>query len=74
MEPAPDDYPASVTRLRDEHREYFVIGTAHVSHTSVDEVRSVIERVRPDVVAVELCQQRFDALTKDSAFRDLDIF
>ncbi|MBP9088539.1 MAG: TraB/GumN family protein [Kofleriaceae bacterium] len=74
MEPSNDDYPASVTRLRDEHREYFIIGTAHVSHTSVDEVRSVIARVRPDVVAVELCQQRFDALTKDSAFRDLDIF
>ena len=69
-----DEYPASVTRLRDQHREYFIIGTAHVSHTSVDEVRSVIARVKPDVVAVELCQQRFDALTKDSAFRDLDIF
>ncbi len=74
MEPSNEGYPASVTRLRDEHREYFIIGTAHVSHTSVDEVRSVIARVKPDVVAVELCQQRFDALTKDSAFRDLDIF
>jgi len=66
--------PASVTELEHEGTTYFVVGTAHVSQTSVDEVRQLIELVKPDVVCVELDKTRFDALTKDSAFRDLDVF
>jgi pheromone shutdown-related protein TraB len=66
--------PASVTELSDGSTKYYVVGTAHVSQRSVDEVRHVIEQVKPDVVCVELDKTRFDALTKDSAFRDLDVF
>ncbi|MDS0477587.1 TraB/GumN family protein [Natrinema sp. 1APR25-10V2] len=36
-----------------------VLGTAHVSQASVDEVRDTIERERPDVVAVELDEGRY---------------
>ncbi|HEY5948958.1 MAG TPA: TraB/GumN family protein [Kofleriaceae bacterium] len=68
------ELPNSVTTLEHEDTTYFVVGTAHVSQRSVDEVRHVIAEVKPDVVCVELCKPRYDALTKDSAFRDLDIF
>ena len=53
---------------------YYLVGTAHVSQRSVDEVRAVIAHLEPDVVCVELDQARHDALTKDSAFRELDVF
>jgi pheromone shutdown-related protein TraB len=66
--------PASVTELVHEGTTYYIVGTAHVSQRSVDEVKTVIDRVQPDVVCVELDQARHDALTKDSAFRDLDVF
>ncbi len=68
------ELPASVSILEVGDTTYFVIGTAHVSQTSVDEVRHVIEEVKPDVVCVELCKSRHDTLTKDSAFRELDVF
>jgi pheromone shutdown-related protein TraB len=68
------ELPNSVTTLEHEGTTYFVIGTAHVSQRSVDEVRHVIAEVKPDLVCVELCKPRHDALTKDSAFRDLDVF
>jgi pheromone shutdown-related protein TraB len=68
------DLPASVTTLTRGETTYYVVGTAHVSQRSVDDVRTVIDTVKPDVVCVELCQARYDALTKDSAFRDLDVF
>lgn len=68
------ELPNSVTTLEMGDTTYFVIGTAHVSQRSVDEVKQVIEQVNPDVVCVELCKGRHDALTKDSAFRDLDVF
>ena len=41
-----------------------LVGTAHISKDSVEEVRKVIEEFKPDIVAVELCQRRYDALTK----------
>ena len=36
-----------------------VVGTAHVSHESVETVEETIERERPDVVAVELDENRY---------------
>jgi len=66
--------PESVTTLTRDETTFHVIGTAHVSEQSVIDVREVIRRVRPEVVCVELCKGRHDALTKDGAFRDLDIF
>ena len=68
------ELPSSVTTLDHAGTKYFVIGTAHVSQRSVEEVRHVIAEIKPDLVCVELCKPRHDALTKDSAFRDLDVF
>jgi pheromone shutdown protein TraB len=66
--------PASVTTIEHQGVTYHIIGTAHVSAQSVDEVRSVIRRLAPDVVAVELCKPRYEALSQERAFRDLNIF
>jgi pheromone shutdown-related protein TraB len=66
--------PGTVTVLADGDTTYHLVGTAHVSDKSVQEVREIILRLRPEVVCVELCQGRFDALTQDRAFRDLDVF
>jgi pheromone shutdown-related protein TraB len=41
-----------------------LVGTAHVSQKSIDEVRSAIEEFEPDVVAVELDPPRYAALKK----------
>jgi pheromone shutdown-related protein TraB len=41
-----------------------LIGTAHISQDSVDEVRAAIEAHKPEIVAVELDSRRYDALTK----------
>ena len=70
----PQALPESVTELVHDGTTYYVIGTAHVSQKSVDDVRTLIDAVKPDVVAVELDKTRHEALTKDSAFRDLDVF
>jgi pheromone shutdown-related protein TraB len=41
-----------------------LIGTAHISQESVDEVRKAIETYKPDIVAIELDSRRHDTLTK----------
>lgn len=42
--------------------EIRLIGTAHVSQASVDEVRQAIDEYKPDVVAIELDQARYAAI------------
>jgi pheromone shutdown-related protein TraB len=63
-----------VSELVSGDTTYHLVGTAHVSQRSVDEVRAVIAEVQPEVVCVELDRTRYDTLTKASAFRDLDVF
>ncbi|HMA06003.1 MAG TPA: TraB/GumN family protein [Methanomicrobiales archaeon] len=43
-----------------------LVGTAHVSAQSVEEVKKAIEEWHPDIVAVELDLGRFQALRKES--------
>ena len=50
-----------------------LVGTAHISQDSVTEVKSVIEKYKPDIVAVELCQRRFDALSKKDQWENTPI-
>ncbi len=42
-----------------------ILGTAHVAAASVEAVRHHIAEYQPDIVAVELCKSRHDALTSD---------
>ena len=46
--------------------ELKIVGTAHVSQKSVDEVRAAIGEFKPDVVAIELDPGRFSALKKQA--------
>lgn len=48
-----------------------VVGTAHVSKASVEEVESVIDEERPDVVAVELDEGRYRQIRGETP-EDLD--
>jgi pheromone shutdown-related protein TraB len=41
-----------------------LVGTAHISKDSVEEVKQVIEEYKPDIVGVELCEKRYNAITK----------
>ena len=63
--------------LRHVHRdgvEYTVIGTAHVSKASADAVKEMAESGDYDAIAVELCQARYDALTAERKWTDLDLY
>jgi len=44
-----------------------LVGTAHVSQKSVEDVRSAIEEFQPDIVGVELDRGRFMSLTQEMA-------
>ena len=54
-------------------RRFLLVGTAHISQQSVDLVRKVIERERPDCVCVELDRQRYEALSEEKSFAAQDL-
>lgn len=53
---------------------FSLLGTAHVSPTSVAEVEGAIAYGGYDAVAVELCSPRYRALTEPDALEQLDLF
>jgi len=50
-----------------------LIGTAHVSKESIDEVTGAIREERPGMVCVELDESRYAAITKQDSWEKLDI-
>ena len=70
---AAEALPSTVHALEIEGRQIYLVGTAHVSHSSVDDVHTTIEIVSPDTVCVELCQPRYESLTNPDSWKSLDI-
>ena len=65
---------SNVTHIQDDDRDIYVVGTAHISKKSVEEVRHTIEQVKPDTVCVELCETRYQSMADADRWKKLDIF
>ena len=50
-----------------------LVGTAHVSNNSVEEVRSIIEEQHPDRVCIELDDGRMKSKTEEKSWENMDI-
>jgi len=64
----------SITRLKLGDRTYILVGTAHVSQNSVDDVSRIISEETPDRVCIELDQARYTSMTQPENWKNLDIF
>jgi len=71
--PRPALHSDNVTLLEYEGREILLVGTAHVSKRSVEEVRHVIRQVAPDAVCVELDASRYEALMDETHVSSFDV-
>jgi pheromone shutdown protein TraB len=56
-----------------EDKEIILIGTAHVSKESAQQVEEIIEAEKPDTVCVELCRSRYDSLTQKTRWQETDL-
>lgn len=50
-----------------------IVGTAHVSEESIDEVSETIEEENPDLVAVELDESRLKSMREKSGWKDMNL-
>lgn len=54
-------------------KEITIIGTAHISSESVEEVKQVLLEIQPDTVAIELDDERYKSMTEKKNWQDMDI-
>ena len=54
-------------------RKITLVGTAHVSKESVEEVKETIKNIQPDCVAVELDEKRADSIQNAEKYSQLDL-
>lgn len=61
------------TQVDLEDRKLTIVGTAHVSEESKEEVREKIESESPDRVFVELDENRYKSLSSDSGWKEMNL-
>lgn len=54
-------------------KQIILIGTAHISKKSAEEVKTIIEREQPDSVCIELCDSRYQSITDKDKWKKTDI-
>lgn len=64
----------NITRIQVNGKEIILIGTAHVSKLSAQQVKEVIATERPDSVCIELDEQRYQAVMDKDRWKNMDIF
>ena len=63
-----------IERVQRDGVEYVVLGTAHVSRSSVEAVDALLANEHFDAVAVELCDSRAQSMRDPEAFKQMDLF
>jgi len=66
-------YPDDVAVLHQDDKTILLVGTAHISKQSVDLVEQVINDEQPDTVCIELDDKRYEALSKQKRWENLDL-
>ena len=73
MNHAPEPENSNTIQLTYQGKAITLIGTAHVSRKSAEEVSRVIEEQRPDTVCVELCPSRYQSLTQKKQWEETSL-
>lgn len=59
--------------LKKDGKEILLVGTAHVSKDSAQEVKELIEQEKPESVCVELCPARYSSINNRNKWKNMDI-
>ncbi len=64
----------NVDLIEHDGRQFYIVGTAHVSKDSADLVEKTIREQKPDTVALELCDSRYETLSNPELWKQTDIY
>jgi len=63
----------NIHRIELDGREILLVGTAHVSKKSAEEVKELIEAEKPDTVCVELCPSRYQSISDADRWKNTNL-
>jgi pheromone shutdown-related protein TraB len=63
----------NVDLIEFDEKKIYLVGTAHISKISADLVEEVIREIKPDSVAVEICDSRYQSLKDPERWKNTDI-
>jgi pheromone shutdown-related protein TraB len=66
--------PDSVRHIKVGDKDVYLVGTAHVSKESVEDVRNTILAIKPNSICTELCEARCRAMVEKDNWKKMDIF
>lgn len=66
--------PPAVEHIHLDSKDIYILGTAHISQNSVNDVRQAVAALNPDAICVELCPSRYKAMTEKDNWKNMDIF
>src|SRR5690606_37539788 len=69
-----DAHSAAPRRVQLGNTTFHLLGTAHVSRQSAEDVRRELRSGRYDAVAIELCPSRYRALAEPGHMANMDLF
>ena len=67
------DYSNPEQYLEYDDKHVILVGTAHVSKESAQQVSRIIQEHRPDTVCVELCQSRYQSILQKERWQETDV-
>jgi pheromone shutdown-related protein TraB len=62
-----------IQHLTYKEKKITLIGTAHVSRESAQQVASIVAEEKPDTVCVELCASRYQSIRQKNKWQEMDI-
>ncbi len=66
--------PDNVETIKLGEKTIYLVGTAHVSKESVDDVRATVAATEPDAICVELCQGRYNSMVQRDNWKKMNLF
>ncbi|ACV69035.1 TraB/GumN family protein [Desulfohalobium retbaense] len=73
MSDTPSSLPENIQHVQLADKEVYLLGTAHVSPSSVQDVQDSVAALSPDTICIELCPSRYQAMRNQDAWKKMDI-
>ncbi len=63
----------NIVKLNYQDKQIYLVKTAHVSKSSVEDVERCIDEVNPDSICIELDEQRYEKMKNPDQWRETDL-
>lgn len=67
------DQSDTIHHLEQGDKKVILVGTAHVSRESAQQVGQIIEQEKPETVCIELCRARYQSMRQKERWQETDI-